>query len=166
MSGGSPAPAPHGGGRHSEWPPRLVAVPPGGAERDDVLRVVVTGPDAAQRRRLAELLAEVAGVEVVASEPARSLSVCAEAPGRPDVAPPTGLTRPRLTDRQREVLVAYAAGSELLGVVARRLGMNPETLKTHVRRIRAKYQQAGRPAPTRRDLYVRAVQDGLVPPPS
>ena len=74
--------------------------------------------------------------------------------------------RPQLSRRQREVLVAYATGSDLLPTVARRLGMDPETLKTHLRRIRAKYAQVGRPAPTRRDLYVRAVEDGLVPPPS
>jgi DNA-binding CsgD family transcriptional regulator len=74
--------------------------------------------------------------------------------------------RPQLSRRQHEVLVAYATGSDLLPTVARRLGMNPETLKTHLRRIRAKYAQVGRPAPTRRDLYVRAVEDGLVPPPA
>jgi RNA polymerase sigma-70 factor (ECF subfamily) len=72
---------------------------------------------------------------------------------------------PALSPRQREVLVAYVGGSDLLPVVARALGMDRETLKTHLRRIRAKYADAGRPAPTRRDLYVRAVEDGLVPPP-
>jgi hypothetical protein len=45
-------------------------------------------------------------------------------------------------------------------------GIDPETLKTHLRRIRAKYREVGRPAPTRRDLYVRAIEDGLLPPPS
>jgi DNA-binding CsgD family transcriptional regulator len=73
--------------------------------------------------------------------------------------------RPRLAPRQRDVLVAYAAGNDLLPTVARSLGMERETLKTHLRRIRAKYAEVGRPAPTRRDLYVRAVEDGLLPPP-
>jgi len=77
-----------------------------------------------------------------------------------------GVGRPRLAPRQREVLVAYVAGSELLPTVARELGMDRETLKTHLRRIRLKYAEVGRPAPTRRDLYVRAVEDGLVPPPA
>ena len=72
----------------------------------------------------------------------------------------------RLAPRQREVLVAYVAGSDLLPTVARELGMDRETLKTHLRRIRAKYAEVGRPAPTRRDLYVRAVEDGLLAPPS
>jgi hypothetical protein len=40
--------------------------------------------------------------------------------------------------------------------------MAPETVKTHLRRIRCKYEEAGRSAPTRRDLYVRAVEDGLL----
>jgi hypothetical protein len=45
------------------------------------------------------------------------------------------------------VLIVYAAGNDVLETVARRLGMNPETLKTHLRRIRAKYREAGRPPP-------------------
>ena len=44
--------------------------------------------------------------------------------------------------------------------------MTPETFRTHLRRIRVTYEKAGRPAPSRCDLYVRAVEDGLVPPPS
>jgi DNA-binding NarL/FixJ family response regulator len=74
--------------------------------------------------------------------------------------------RPRLSARQRDVLAAYVSSSDLLPTVARQLGMDPETVKTHLRRIRVKYADAGRPAPTRRDLYVRAVEDGVLPPPS
>jgi DNA-binding CsgD family transcriptional regulator len=84
---------------------------------------------------------------------------------REGVAPPP-VRRPALSPRQRDVLVAYVAGSALLPTVARSLGMDRETLKTHLRRIRAKYDEVGRPAPTRRDLYVRAVEDGLVEPPA
>jgi DNA-binding CsgD family transcriptional regulator len=74
--------------------------------------------------------------------------------------------KPSLAPRQREVLVAYVSSSDLLPTVARSLGMDPETLKTHLRRVRAKYTEVGRPAPTRHDLYVRAVEDGLLAPPS
>ena len=74
--------------------------------------------------------------------------------------------RPQLSARQRDVLSAYVSSSDLLPTVARRLGMDPETVKTHLRRIRAKYADVDRPAPTRRDLYVRAVEDGVLPPPS
>ena len=76
------------------------------------------------------------------------------------------VSRPQLSARQRDVLTAYVSSSDLLPTVARRLGMDPETMKTHLRRIRAKYSGAGRPAPTRRALNVRAVEDGLLPPPS
>jgi DNA-binding NarL/FixJ family response regulator len=83
-----------------------------------------------------------------------------------ETAPAPGGRRPRLAPRQQQVLIAYVGGSDLLPTVARELGMDRETLKTHLRRIRAKYAEVGRPAPTRRDLYVRAVEDGLVPPPA
>ena len=77
-----------------------------------------------------------------------------------------GTGRPDLSARQREVLAAYVSSSDLLPTLARRLEMDPETMQTHLRRIRAKYIRAGRPAPTRRDLYIRAVEDGVLPPPS
>ena len=80
--------------------------------------------------------------------------------------PGTPVVRPRLAPRQLEVLLAYVSTNDVQSAVARSLGMDTETLKTHLRRIRAKYADAGRPAPTRRDLYVRAIEDGLLPPPS
>jgi DNA-binding CsgD family transcriptional regulator len=115
-----------------------------------VLRVRIVGAHPEHRRRLAQILSAAPGIELAGVEP----------------VPVRGGSRPALSPRQRDVLAAYASGSELLPVVARRLGMDRETLKTHLRRLRAKYRSAGRPAPTRRDLYVRAVEDGLVPPPS
>jgi DNA-binding CsgD family transcriptional regulator len=131
------------------------------------LRVTVVGVDPERCRRLAELLSRVEGIEVAgwcefaeAREALEAGEDLAVVPAGPSVR------RPTLSARQRDVLVACAAGNELMPVVARSLGMDQETLKTHLRRIRAKYQAVGRPAPTRRDLYVRAVEDGLVPPPS
>ena len=88
------------------------------------------------------------------------------ATGADDRVRPPALPRPQLSPRQRTVLRAYAESNELLPTVARRLGLEPETVKTHLRRVRAKYDEVGRPAPTRRDLYVRAVEDGLLPPPT
>ena len=81
-------------------------------------------------------------------------------------ATPVATRRPHLSPRQCEVLIAYVSSGDLLPTVARRLGMDPETAKTHLRRIRAKYAEVGRPAPTRRDLYARALEDGLIRPPS
>ena len=115
-----------------------------------VLRVRIVGAGPEQRRRLAQILAAAPGIELADVEP----------------VPVRRGSRPALSPRQRDVLAAYASGNDLLPVVARRLGMDEETLKTHLRRLRVKYRAVGRPAPTRRDLYVRAVEDGLVPPPS
>lgn len=137
--------------------------------RDDAIRVSLVGGDLAQRRRLAALLAQVGGIEVTGWSDSPRSEAALDALAGPALvvgAPPLAeVRRPRLSARQREVLIAYSAGSDLLEVAARRTGMKAETFKTHLRRIRAKYEDAGRPAPTRRDLYVRAVQDGLLPPP-
>jgi DNA-binding CsgD family transcriptional regulator len=133
------------------------------------LRVLVVGADPEKRRRLAQLLAGVAGVEVVGwLESSDALEVLGY--GEDDelaiVSAEPASRRPKLSPRQRDVLIAYTSGNELMPAVARSLGVDPETLKTHLRRIRAKYREVGRAAPTRRDLYVRAVEDGLLPPPS
>jgi DNA-binding CsgD family transcriptional regulator len=128
------------------------------------VRVAVVGADPEWRRRLTELLEGDPGVEVV--ERGDACAACAAA-DRGVVVQQVGVRAvPALSPRQLEVLAAYAAGNDLLPVVARGLGMNEETVKTHLRRIRAKYRAVGRPAPTRRDLYVRAVEDGLLRPPS
>jgi DNA-binding CsgD family transcriptional regulator len=141
--------------------------------------VTVIGADPERRRRLADVLAGVPGVTVVGwadsvdslvafgAAAASDLGLVVDGPETTEL-PTAGRQplRPRLSPRQRHVLIAYTAGNELTPVVARGLGINKETLKTHLRRIRAKYREVGRPAPTRRDLYVRAVEDGLLPPPS
>lgn len=67
----------------------------------------------------------------------------------------------KLTAREREVLALYAAG-ETADRVAAALYVSRETVVDHIRRIRAKYAAAERPAPTKVDLYRRAVEDGLV----
>ncbi|MEI4273029.1 response regulator [Klenkia sp. LSe6-5] len=72
--------------------------------------------------------------------------------------------RPQLSGQQESVLIRYTSTDAKLPTVARHLGMQPETLKTHLRRIKVKYAELGRPAHTRLDLYKRAVEDGYVPP--
>ncbi|MCX4094632.1 LuxR family transcriptional regulator [Nocardia sp. alder85J] len=42
------------------------------------------------------------------------------------------------------------------------LFVTASTLNTHLARIRKKYAEAGRPAPTKAALMARAVQDGLI----
>lgn len=56
----------------------------------------------------------------------------------------------------------YTSSDALLPTVARQLGMQPETLRTHLRRIKAKYASVDRPVSTRLGLYRRAVEDGYL----
>lgn len=67
----------------------------------------------------------------------------------------------QLSPREAEVLGLYAAG-ETAERVARQLFISRETVLDHIRRIRAKYASVQRSAPTKVDLYQRAVEDGLV----
>ena len=46
--------------------------------------------------------------------------------------------------------------------VAGSLGISLGTVNTHLTRIRAKYADLGRPAPTKAGLVARAVQDELI----
>lgn len=66
-----------------------------------------------------------------------------------------------LTDREAQVLELYASG-EKADRVARVLGISRETVLDHVRRIRVKYAAVDRPAPTKVELYRRAVEDGVL----
>lgn len=70
-----------------------------------------------------------------------------------------------LSDRQREVLELYASG-EPAKRVARLTGLSQETVNDYLGRIRVKYQHAGRPAPTKTDLFRRAQEDGYLAGPS
>lgn len=69
----------------------------------------------------------------------------------------------QLSVREREVLRLYAAGLPLKAV-ADRLGIAYSTAKENITRVRVKYTEVGRPAPTKVDLLKRAVEDGLVSP--
>ena len=67
----------------------------------------------------------------------------------------------QLSAREREVLRLYAAGLPLK-VVAERLGVAYSTAKANITRVRVKYVEVGRPAPTKVDLLRRAMEDGLL----
>ncbi|WP_236968243.1 response regulator transcription factor [Microbacterium aurantiacum] len=69
----------------------------------------------------------------------------------------------QLSARERDVLRLYAAGLPLK-VVAERLGVAYSTAKENITRIRVKYVDVGRPAPTKVDLLRRAMEDGIVSP--
>jgi DNA-binding NarL/FixJ family response regulator len=69
-----------------------------------------------------------------------------------------------LSPKEQQVLALYASGDKSV-TVAHRAGLSSSTVAEYVRRIRYKYAMAGRPAHTKVDLYKRAVEDGLLPPP-
>lgn len=70
-----------------------------------------------------------------------------------------------LTAREKQVLTLYAQGQKGVSV-ARDLGMSGNTLPSHIRSIRTKYEAIGRAAPDKVSLYKRAVEDGYVPAPT
>ena len=68
----------------------------------------------------------------------------------------------QLGRRERDVLHLYASGLPLK-LVAMQLGIAHSTAREYLDRIRAKYVEVGRPAPTKVDLLRRAVEDGILP---
>lgn len=72
----------------------------------------------------------------------------------------TSPARPRLSPRERQILLDYASGMTLKSA-ARRAGITVHTAKDYLDRVKAKYQQAGRPAYTKIDLAVRVREDSI-----
>jgi two-component system uhpT operon response regulator UhpA len=70
--------------------------------------------------------------------------------------------RAQLGKRERDVLHLYASGLPLK-TVADRLGVAHSTAREYLGRVRQKYVEVGRPAPTKVDLLRRAVEDGILP---
>ena len=62
-----------------------------------------------------------------------------------------GPGRPPLSEREHHVLMAYVSGLTL-DAAARSLGISPETARTYLKRVKAKYHQAGLPVYTKLDL--------------
>ena len=71
------------------------------------------------------------------------------------------LDRPSLTTREVEVLRTWLM-VDSKPAVAEELFISLGTVNTHLTRIRAKYSDVGRAAPTKAALVARAVQDGLI----
>lgn len=70
----------------------------------------------------------------------------------------------RLSSQEESVLALFATGLKTQSV-ASALGIAVGTVEDYVRRIRLKYARAGRAAPTKIDLYKRAIEDGFLPMP-
>ncbi|WP_010539526.1 LuxR C-terminal-related transcriptional regulator [Dietzia alimentaria] len=73
----------------------------------------------------------------------------------------TRSTRPDLSDREVEVLIAWLA-SDSKREVTERLFLADSTVSTYIQRVRSKYDAVGRPARTKVRLLLRAVEDGYL----
>ena len=71
----------------------------------------------------------------------------------------------RLSRHEQHILSLFADGHTAQSV-ADESGIALSTVEDYIRRIRAKYTSAGRPAATKVDLYKRAIEDGFLPAPS
>lgn len=71
-------------------------------------------------------------------------------------------TRVHLSDQERRALVLYASGLTQV-VVARRMGISPNTAKHYLDRVRDKYNNVGVQARTKLELHALARTEGLLP---
>jgi DNA-binding CsgD family transcriptional regulator len=78
----------------------------------------------------------------------------------PPVAAP-GRPAPHLSERERTTLLWWLR-SMTKASVARRMGVSPHTVDMYIKRIRSKYSQVGRAVPTKADLLMCAIEDGLI----
>lgn len=72
--------------------------------------------------------------------------------------------KPTLSHQETRTLQLYATGLPMKSV-ARKMAISEETVKQYLGRVREKYALSGRAAPTKVELYYRAVEDGHLPPP-
>lgn len=71
--------------------------------------------------------------------------------------------RPKLSDQEERALVLYASGLTL-DSVAEALGVQPDTAKKYLSRVKAKYAAAGQPVRTKLELNAIAQRDGYLDP--
>jgi DNA-binding NarL/FixJ family response regulator len=69
--------------------------------------------------------------------------------------------RPRLSAQEERALVLYASGLTL-DAVAAAIGVQRDTAKQYIERVKAKYAAAGQPISTKFDLGMVAVADGYL----
>ena len=115
--------------------------------------------DAPVARLVEAILAAARGESVL--QPSVASKVLAELSRLASATAPAANELSRLSERERDVLRLYAAGLPLKAV-ADRLGIAYSTAKENITRVRVKYIDVGRPAPTKVDLLRRAMEDGLV----
>ncbi|MFF8961599.1 response regulator [Streptomyces globisporus] len=123
------------------------------ADRDRIVAAVTDGADGfLTKDQELSVLVEAVG-EIAAGRTAHSPELAFA------LAYDRASTRPRLSPQEREVLVGYASGLTLKAT-ARRAGITVNTAKYYLDRVKAKYQEAGRPTYTKIDLATRVREDG------
>jgi two-component system, NarL family, response regulator DevR len=124
-----------------------------------LVRSVSKSPIAGLIRKSESLPALVEAIRrVAAGEDSMSADWAAAIDGDPILA------SAGLSPQEQTVLSLFARGLKAQAVGAQ-MGIAVGTVDDYVRRIRAKYVRAGRPAHTKVDLYKRAVEDGILPAP-
>jgi DNA-binding NarL/FixJ family response regulator len=68
--------------------------------------------------------------------------------------------RPRLPAREKDALLAWFA-SKSKELAAEKLGISVKTVESYIARARARYDAVGRPARSKDQLILRAIQDGI-----
>jgi DNA-binding NarL/FixJ family response regulator len=69
--------------------------------------------------------------------------------------------RPDLTAQERRVLIEWLL-TDNKDSVSKKLHIAPSTVRTHLQRMRRRYSELDRPAPSKAALFARAIQDGLI----
>jgi DNA-binding NarL/FixJ family response regulator len=123
-------------------------------DRPRILAALAAGADGylTKDNDLPTLVTAIEGIAVEGTAHSPELAFACAHDDRPD--------RPRLSPRELQVLLDYASGMTLKSV-ARRAGITANTAKDYLDRVKAKYQQAGRPTYTKIDLACRVREDGL-----
>lgn len=80
---------------------------------------------------------------------------------RPLPAGATQQPRPKLSAGETDALTLYASGLSTIQV-AENMGVQYETAKTYLRRVREKYAKVNRPASKKAELIRRAAEDGYL----
>ena len=170
-----------GPGRHAHVVLLDLDLADGTTVERNVAAILAAGPAvlvlSASDRPLAVRAAMRAGAlgYAVKSEPSRQIQEAIKevAAGRDWISPrlayilatDDAADKPTLSEQERRALQLYVTGMPMKSV-ARKMTISDETVKQYLGRVREKYARAGRAAPTKLELYHRAVEDGhLLPPP-
>lgn len=126
------------------------------ADRNALLREAIAAGVAGVVRKSAPMADVVGAIGIVATGEVLRNQEWASA-----VDADQNFTKAQITRRERDVLHLYASGLPLK-MVAQELGISFNTAREYLDRVRVKYTDAGRPAPTKVDLLRRAVEDGIL----